>query len=77
MSRIGSRVPYPARSHPDHGDGAASDRVADQIVIYRDSLLRDFGQDSRVLAQEVDRTVRHEIAHHLGYREGGVAGLGL
>lgn len=60
-----------------HGDGAARDDVADQIVIYRDTLLRDFWHDADRLAIEVDRTLRHEIAHHLGYAESGVAGLGL
>ncbi|MBI5104427.1 MAG: metallopeptidase family protein [Solirubrobacterales bacterium] len=59
------------------GDGVARGRVADQIVIYRDSLLRDFGHDPRQLAAEVERTLRHEIAHHLGWAESGVAGLGL
>lgn len=60
-----------------HGDGRARDRALDQIVIYRDTLLRDFGHDAGLLAAEVDRTLRHEIAHHLGYGESGVAGLGL
>lgn len=60
-----------------HGDGAARDRALDQIVIYRDALLRDFGDDPARLAAEVERTLRHEVAHHLGYTEGGVAGLGL
>lgn len=59
------------------GDGAVRDRALDQIVIYRDTLLRDFGHDPARLAAEVERTVRHEIGHHLGYTEGGVAGLGL
>lgn len=59
------------------GDGAARDHAADQIVIYRDSLTRDFGHDPRILAREVERTLRHEIAHHLGYSENGVAGLAL
>ena len=60
-----------------HGDGAARDHALDQIVVYRNTLLRDFGHDPALLAAEVERTLRHEIAHHLGYREGGVAGLGL
>lgn len=60
-----------------HGDGVARNRTADRIVIYRDTLLRDFGDDPAELAREVDRTLRHEIAHHLGYSEAGVAGLGL
>jgi predicted Zn-dependent protease with MMP-like domain len=46
-------------------------------VIYRDALLRDFAHDPDLLAAEVDRTLRHEIAHHLGYAEDGVGGLGL
>lgn len=59
------------------GDGVAHDRALDQIVIYRDSLLRDFGHDRELLAAEVERTLRHEIAHHLGKDERGVAALGL
>ena len=59
------------------GDGVARDEVLDQIVIYSDTLLRDFGHDRELLAVEVERTLRHEIAHHLGYAEPGVAGLGL
>lgn len=59
------------------GDGVARDEALDQIVIYGDTLVRDFGHDSGVLAAEVERTLRHEIAHHLGYAEAGVAGLGL
>jgi predicted Zn-dependent protease with MMP-like domain len=59
------------------GDGVARDHTLDQIVIYRDTLLRDFGDDPQRLAVEVDRTLRHEVAHHLGYTEGGVSGLGL
>jgi predicted Zn-dependent protease with MMP-like domain len=58
-----------------YGDGVARDM--DQIVIYPDTLLRDFGHDADLLAIEVDRTLRHEIAHHLGYTESGVGGLGL
>lgn len=59
------------------GDGFAHDRALDQIIIYRDSLLRDFGHDRELLAAEVERTLRHEIAHHLGKDERGVAALGL
>lgn len=59
------------------GDGVASDEALDQIVIYGDTLVRDFGHDRVLLAAEVERTLRHEIAHHLGYAEAGVADLGL
>ncbi|MFN8174155.1 MAG: metallopeptidase family protein [Solirubrobacteraceae bacterium] len=60
-----------------HGDGVARDDVPDRIVIYRDTLLRDFGHDPDMLRAQVTRTVRHELAHHLGYDEAGVEGLGL
>jgi predicted Zn-dependent protease with MMP-like domain len=60
-----------------HGDGVARDNVPDRIVIYRDTLLRDFGHDPDALRAQVVRTVRHELAHHLGWDELGVRGLGL
>jgi predicted Zn-dependent protease with MMP-like domain len=59
------------------GDGIARDRYEDRIVIYRDTLERDFGHDRRLLAAQVERTLRHELAHHLGWGEGGVSELGL
>jgi predicted Zn-dependent protease with MMP-like domain len=60
-----------------HGDGVARDNVPDRIVIYRDTLLRDFGHDPDLLREQVTRTVLHELAHHLGWDEPGVRGLGL
>lgn len=59
------------------GDGIAADRYEDRIVIYRDTLERDFGHDRELLARQVERTLRHELAHHLGWNERGVGGLGL
>lgn len=59
------------------GDGVARNRYEDRIVIYRDTLERDFGHDRRLLARQVERTLRHELAHHLGWNERGVGGLGL
>jgi predicted Zn-dependent protease with MMP-like domain len=59
------------------GDGVAREGWEDRIVIYRDTLERDFGGDRQRLAAEVERTLRHELAHHLGWDEGGVCGLGL
>jgi predicted Zn-dependent protease with MMP-like domain len=59
------------------GDGAGRDNYPDRIVIFRDTLLRDFGYDVRVLGAQVERTLRHELAHHLGWDEDGVASLGL
>ena len=59
------------------GDTVARDNYPDHIVIYRDTLERDFGWNRDVLRAQVERTVRHEIAHHLGWDEPGVRGLGL
>jgi predicted Zn-dependent protease with MMP-like domain len=59
------------------GDGIARERYEDRIVIYRDTLERDFGHDRALLAAQVERTLRHELAHHLGWNERGVGGLGL
>jgi predicted Zn-dependent protease with MMP-like domain len=59
------------------GDGVARERFEDRIVIYRDTLERDFGHDRELLARQVEQTLRHEFAHHLGWDEPGVGGLGL
>ncbi|GAC1435568.1 MAG: hypothetical protein NVSMB51_05260 [Solirubrobacteraceae bacterium] len=60
-----------------HGDGGRRDEHPDRIVIYRDTLRRDFGHDADALREQVIRTVRHELAHHVGFDEMGVRGLGL
>ena len=59
------------------GDTIAQDYFHDRIVIFRDTLLRDFGHDPELLRSQVTRTVRHELAHHLGWDEKGVRRLGL
>jgi predicted Zn-dependent protease with MMP-like domain len=59
------------------GDTVAQDYFHDRIVIFRDTLVRDFGHDPELLKAQVTRTVRHELAHHLGWGERGVRGLGL
>jgi predicted Zn-dependent protease with MMP-like domain len=59
------------------GDTVAHDYFHDRIVIFRDTLMRDFGHDPELLKAQVVRTVRHELAHHLGWDEKGVRGLGL
>jgi predicted Zn-dependent protease with MMP-like domain len=59
------------------GDTVARDDFPDRIVLYQDTLERDFGYDPDVLRAQVDRTLRHELAHHLGWRERGVRELGL
>lgn len=48
-----------------------------RIAIYRDTLERDFGHDRELLARQIEQTLRHELAHHLGFNEGGVTELGL
>jgi predicted Zn-dependent protease with MMP-like domain len=59
------------------GDTVARDYFHDRIVIFRDTLVRDFGSDPELLKAQVVRTLRHELAHHLGWDEKGVRGLGL
>jgi predicted Zn-dependent protease with MMP-like domain len=59
------------------GDTVARDFFHDRIIIFRDTLTRDFGHDPELLKAQVTRTVRHELAHHLGWGERGVRGLGL
>jgi predicted Zn-dependent protease with MMP-like domain len=74
VSDLGSEV----RAYGEYfGDGIARDRYEDRIVIYRDTLERDFGHDRELLARQVERTLRHELAHHLGWEERGVGELGL
>ncbi len=60
-----------------YGDSVTGGRYEHRIVVYQDTLVRDFGWDPEVLAQQVERTVRHEVAHHLGWNESGVRNLGL
>jgi predicted Zn-dependent protease with MMP-like domain len=59
------------------GDTVARDNYPDRIVLYQDTLERDFGYDPDLLRAQVDRTLRHELAHHLGWAERGVGELGL
>lgn len=59
------------------GGTVARDIYPDRIVIYQDTLERDFGHDRDLLRAQVERTVRHELAHHLGWDERGVRDLGL
>jgi predicted Zn-dependent protease with MMP-like domain len=72
-----------SRGHEHHAYGhylggtVARDIYADRIVIYQDTLERDFGHDPELLRAQVERTVRHELAHHLGWDEPGVRDLGL
>ena len=74
VSDLGTEV----RAYGEYfGDGMAREGYEDRIVIYRDTLLRDFGHDPELLARQVEQTLRHELAHHIGWDERGVGGLGL
>ena len=59
------------------GGTIARDLYEDRIILYQDTLECDFGYDPELLSRQVERTLRHEIAHHLGWDERGVRGLGL
>jgi predicted Zn-dependent protease with MMP-like domain len=59
------------------GDTVARDDYPDRIILYQDTLERDFGHDRDLLRAQVERTLRHELAHHLGWHERGVRDLGL
>jgi predicted Zn-dependent protease with MMP-like domain len=51
--------------------------LPDEILIFRDTLVRDFGDDPNRLRAHVVQTVRHEVGHYLGFNEAGVRKLGL
>jgi predicted Zn-dependent protease with MMP-like domain len=59
------------------GGQTRRDDTHDRIVIFRDTLRRDFGHDAELLRGQVTRTVRHELAHHVGFDELGVSRLDL
>jgi predicted Zn-dependent protease with MMP-like domain len=59
------------------GGQSRRDDTHDRIVIFRDTLRRDFGHDPELLRDQVMRTVRHELAHHVGFDELGVSRLDL
>jgi predicted Zn-dependent protease with MMP-like domain len=66
---VGSRL----RGTPFFGGGG----LPDEILIFRDTLVRDFGNDPKRLRAQVIQTVRHEVGHHFGFDEAGVRRLGL
>jgi len=59
------------------GATIAHPEIHDRIIIFRDTLRRDFGYNPNLLRSQVTRTVRHELAHHVGFDEPGVGSLGL
>ena len=74
VSRHGAE--FHAYGHYYGGSFVHGDREH-RIVLYQDTLERDFGFDDDLLRAQVVRTLRHELAHHLGWGERGVRGLGL
>ena len=60
-----------------YGGSVAHDHYEHRIVLYQDTLERDFGHDEDLLRAQVVRTLRHELAHHLGWGGRGVRELGL
>jgi predicted Zn-dependent protease with MMP-like domain len=69
----GMYVGYKLGGMPFLGGGG----LPDEIMIFRDTLVRDFGDDPERLRQQVITTVRHEVGHHFGFDEAGVRRLGL
>ena len=65
------------RAYGHYMGGTIARPSGERIVIYQDTLERDFGHDPALLRAQVERTVRHEIAHYLGWDERGVRDLGL
>ncbi len=61
--------------HPS--ETAVSHRTGARIVVFRDTLLRDFGHDPAELRAQIAQTLRHEVAHHFGADERHVGQLGL
>lgn len=47
--------------------GDESGVLPDKIVLYRLAICDDCGDDPAEIAEEIRRTLWHEIAHHLGW----------
>lgn len=43
--------------------------LPDRIILYFDDIAEECDHDATRIAQEVERTLWHEIAHHLGWEE--------
>ena len=77
ISDGGRMGPHPPAYGLYQGGQTRRDDTHDRIVIFRDTLRRDFGHDPELLREQVVRTVRHELAHHVGFDELGVSRLDL
>lgn len=47
--------------------GDESGMLPDKIVLYREAICDECGDDPAEIAEEIRRTLWHEIAHHLGW----------
>jgi predicted Zn-dependent protease with MMP-like domain len=81
LERVPVVISHLGREHHAYGHymggTVAREVFPERIVIYQDTLVRDFGHDPGLLRAQVERTLRHEVAHHLGWGEAGVRSLGL
>ena len=59
------------------GGTIARDIYPDRIIIYQDTLERDFGHDPELPGRRSSAPCAYEVGHHLGWDERGVRGLGL
>ena len=59
------------------GDGVAAERYEDRIVIYRDTLERDFGHDRGCLPARSSRRCGTSSPTTSAGTRAGVGGLGL
>lgn len=66
---VGSRL----QGNPFFGGGG----TPDEILIFKDTLVRDFGENPENLRKHVIKTVRHEVGHHFGFDEADIHKLGL
>ena len=65
---------YDGVALPDRDGGEPLEPA--RIVLYRVPLEADFGDDPRLLADEIRTTVLHEIGHHFGMDEDRLDELG-
>ena len=49
----------------------------DEILIFRDTLVRDFGGNPEKLRAQIVQTVRHEVGHYFGLDDADLGKLGV
>jgi predicted Zn-dependent protease with MMP-like domain len=63
--------------NPHGGSFFGGGGMPDEILIFRDTLVRDFGEDPELLRAHVAQTVRHEVGHYFGLDDARLRKLGL